>query len=214
MTEAVKGKRRYDSSRRRELAKQNRVSVLEAARELFLARGYAATTIAEIASRAGVSVETVYKAFGNKAGLAKAVFDVTVAGDDEPIPLAERPEIRAVEAEPDARDKIARFFETYPARRARTAPIERMIRDAAGTDPGAATVRDELIAELHRGMTMFATRLVEDGGVRTDLTVADVADILFAYISVELYEVLVLMRGWSLDRYASFITDALITALT
>lgn len=214
MTEGVKEKRRYDSSRRRELAKQNRAAILDAARELFLTDGYAATTIAEIASLAGVSVETIYKAFGNKPGLAKALFDVAVVGDDEPMPLFERPEIKAVEAEPDARKKIEMWFSHYPARRGRTAPIELVIRDAAATDRAAAVVRDELRDELLRGMRMFATNLVDSGGVRAGLSVEAVADILFVYISVELYELLVLMRGWSIDRYARFITDALIVALT
>jgi AcrR family transcriptional regulator len=212
MTPPVKDKRRYDSSRRQELARQNRQAIVDAARDLLVANGYAATTIGEIARRAGVSVETVYKAFGNKAGLAKAVFDVTVVGDDEPIPLAERPEIRVVEAEPDARKKIELFFETFPTRRSRTAPIERMIRDAAATDAGAAAVRDELMAEQRRGMAMFATRLVEDGGVRPDLTVEDVADILYAYVSLDFFELLI-GRGWSQQRYGRFVTDALIAAL-
>lgn len=213
MARTVKEKRRYDSSRRQELARQNRRAILDAARELFLANGYAATTIGEIAGGAGVSVETVYKAFGNKPGLAKAVFDVTVAGDDEPVPMAERPEIKVVEAERDARRKIERFFETYPARRSRTAAIERMIRDAAATDAAAAMVRDQLSAELRRGMTMFAARLVEDGGTRPELTVDDVADILYAYVSLDFYELLT-GRGWSLQRYARFVADALIAALT
>jgi AcrR family transcriptional regulator len=213
MADSVKGKRRYDSTRRRQLARQTRQAIRDAARDLFLANGYAATTIGEIAGEAGVSVETVYKAFGNKPGLAKAVFDVTVVGDDEPVPMAERPEIRVIEAEPDARKKIELFFEAYPARRSRTAAIERMIRDAAATDAAAATVRDQLIAELHRGMTMFATHLVEDDGIRPELTVDDVADILCIYVSLEFYE-LVTMRGWSQQRYARFVTDALVAALT
>ena len=214
MTEPVKEKRRYASSRRRELAKQNRASILDVARELFLARGYAATTIGEIASSAGVSVETVYKAFGNKPGVAKAVFDVAVVGDDRPVPLFERPEIKAVQAEPDVRKKIEMWFSHYPARRGRTAPIELVIRDAAAIDRAAAAVRDELRDELLRGMRMLATNLMDGGGVRAGLSVEEVADILFAYISVELYEVLVLMRGWSIERYTRFITDALILGLT
>lgn len=213
MVRAVKDKRRYDSSRRQELAKENRRAILAAARDLFVENGYAATTVGEIAGQAGVSVETVYKAFGNKPGLAKAVFDVTVAGDDEPVPVAERPEVKVVEAEPDARRKIELFFATFPARRSRTAAIERMIRDAAAADAAAARVRDQLTDELHRGMTMFATHLVEGGGLRPELTVDDVADILYAYVSLDFYELL-MTRGWSQQRYARFVTDALIAALT
>ncbi len=214
MVRDVKSKRRYDSSRRLEMAKQNRLAILDAARQLFVDRGYAATTIGQIASAAGVSVETVYKAFGNKAAVAKAVFDVGVVGDDEPVPMFERPEIKAIEAEPDAGRKIELFFAYYPERRGRTGPIELVIRDAAASDPGAAEVREQMKAELLRGMTMFATTLVEGGGTRPGLSVADVADILFAYVSVELYEVLVVMRRWSMERYARFIIDAMLAALT
>ena len=214
MPRAVKQKRPYDSSRRLELAQQNREAILAAARARFLADGYAATTIAAVAADAGVSVETVYKAFGNKPKLAKAVFDVAVVGDDEPVPMFERPEIKAVYAEPDAKKKIEVFFSYYPARRSRTAPIEVVIRDAAASDPAAAVVRDELKKELLRGMTMFAADLVGTGGLRSGLTVDDVADILYAYVSVDMYQVLVLWRGWSLERYTRFMTDALLAALT
>lgn len=213
MVRPVKGKRRYDSSRRQELAQLNRQAILEAARHLLLENGYAATTIGGIAQQAGVSVETIYKTFGNKAGLAKALFDVSVVGDDEPIPLAERPEIKAVEAEHDAAKKIELFFAGFPARRGRTAPIERMIREAAATDAAAAAVRDQLKAELHRGMTMFATNLIESGGLRPGLTTEDVADILYAYASLDFFDVLT-GRGWSHQRYARFVTNALIAALT
>src|SRR5918997_474080 len=90
MSEGVKGSRPYDSSRRRAQARQTRAAILEAARARFLERGYATTTVGEIAADVGVSVETVYKAFANKAGLLKAMFDVAIVGDDEPIPLQER----------------------------------------------------------------------------------------------------------------------------
>src|SRR5258708_6894981 len=98
--------RRYDSTRRRQQAQHNRGAVLAAARTRFLAKGYAATTIAEIARDAGVSVETVYKAFANKAGVLKALFDVSVAGDDAAIPMIEREVIQAVINAPEAEQKI------------------------------------------------------------------------------------------------------------
>jgi AcrR family transcriptional regulator len=214
MAKAVKKKRPYDSSRRQELAKQNRLAILDAARDLFFDRGYAATTIAEIAARAGVSVETIYKAYGNKPGVAKALFDHAAAGDLEPVALFDRPEVKAVEAEPDARKKIELFFSAYPTRRARTGPVELFLRDAAVTDPAAAAVRAEVKAEQLRGMTMFATQLKGARGIRRGLEVDEIADLLFAYLSVELYEVLVVSRGWSLERYARFMIDALIAALT
>src|ERR671933_222424 len=99
-------KRSYDASRRREQARARRLAVILAARDLFERDGFRATTISAVASRAGVSPESIYKGFGGKAALAKAVFDLVIAGDDEPVPVAERPEARLVQAEPDVRRKI------------------------------------------------------------------------------------------------------------
>ena len=97
------GPRQYDSSRRQAHARERRAAVLRAALDRFLEQGYSSTTIAQVAGDADVSVETVYKTFGNKAGLLKAVFDVAVAGDDEPVPMVERDDIQRVIAEPDGR---------------------------------------------------------------------------------------------------------------
>src|SRR6476659_6509325 len=100
------GPRQYDSSRRQARAQESRAAVLRAALDRFLEQGYSSTTIAQIAGDADVSVETVYKTFGNKAGLLKAVFDVAVAGDDEPVAMADREFVAQIQAEPDARRKL------------------------------------------------------------------------------------------------------------
>ena len=135
MSERVKPKitrpstRQYDSSRRQELARQNRAAVLDAARVRFLRDGYAPTTLNDIAADAGVSVQTVYKTFADKGGVLKAVFDVTLAGDDEPIPIAEREIIQRVIREPDPAQKIAIYIghrrEGHAAYRADPAPRAR-----------------------------------------------------------------------------------------
>ena len=106
MSSPVKPRRRYDSSRRQEQAQHNRSTVLQAARQLFLEHGFAATTMPAIASTAGVSVQTVYKAFGNKPRLAKAVFDVAIAGDDEPVPILQRASLGRVRDEHDPREEV------------------------------------------------------------------------------------------------------------
>src|SRR5215211_1427456 len=105
MSGSVK-RRPYDASRRQEAARRTRARVLEVARERFLADGYAATTLASIATAADVSVETINKAFRNKAGVLKAMFDVAIAGDDEPVPIAERGFVAAIQAEPDGPAKL------------------------------------------------------------------------------------------------------------
>src|SRR4051794_3541146 len=113
-------KRTYDASGRRERARARRLAVVLVARDLFERDGYRRTTIAGVAARAEVSAESVYKTFGSKAELAKAVFDFVIAGDDEAVPVAERPAAQAVRDEPDARRKIELFIEGLAQRHARS----------------------------------------------------------------------------------------------
>ena len=112
--------------------------MLRAALARFLDQGYSSTTIAQVAGDADVSVETVYKTFGNKAGLLKAVFDVAVAGDDEPVPMVERDDIQRVIAEPDAVRKLALYFDHFVDTMPRTAPVQLLVRDAAATNNDTA----------------------------------------------------------------------------
>jgi AcrR family transcriptional regulator len=203
--------RRYDSSRRRAQAGQNRLAVIEAARSRFFADGYAGTTVLQIASDAGVSVETIYKAFGNKAGLLKAVFDVAVAGDDEPVAMADRDFIARIEAEPQARTKIemyvAHLCESVP----RAAPVQLLARDAGAADADAAGVYAQTRAEALHGMTLFARNLQETGQLK--VSVNEARDVLWTYFGAEVYELLVLERGWSTKRYGRFLAEAVIAAL-
>src|SRR5689334_23933171 len=127
-------KRSYDASRRREQSRARRRAVVAAAGELFEQDGYRATTIAAVAARAGVSPESVYRGFGSKAALAKAVFDLAVAGYDDPVPVAERPAMLAVRSEPDVRRKIAMFLEGLAQRQARSADVQILIRDGRHVD--------------------------------------------------------------------------------
>ncbi len=203
--------RRYDSTRRRQQAQQNRHAILAAARTRFLAQGYAATTIAEIARDAGVSVETVYKAFATKAGVLKALFDVSVAGDDEPIPMAERDVIAEVRNAPRAARKIEIYARHLAATMPRSAPVQLLARDGAAASPDAAEVWTQIRNETLTAMTMFASDLAQTGQLRVRATAA--RDVLWTYHAPELYELLVLERGWSAARYGKFIAEALIAAL-
>src|SRR6476646_542523 len=123
MSPSVNPRRAYDSSGRREQARQNRGTILDAARTRFLELGYAGTTMGAVAADAGVSVETVYKAFGNKAGLVKGVFDVAIVGDDEPVPLMEREFVQRNRAEPDPRRKLTAYAEHFRVTAARSMPL-------------------------------------------------------------------------------------------
>ena len=203
--------RRYDSSRRQEQARANRAAILESARRRFLERGYGSTTVAEVAGDAGVSVETIYKAFANKAGLLKAVFDVSVAGDDDPVPMVERDVIAQIVAETDARQKLQRYAEHMVESMPRAAPVQLLARDAAAADPEAAAVWSQTRAELLAGMTLFAQDLVGTGSLR--VPVDEARDILWTYVSPEIFELLVVERGWSVARYGAFLADGLVAAL-
>jgi AcrR family transcriptional regulator len=203
--------RRYNSTHRRQQAQQNRRRVLQAARQRFLAQGYAATTIAEIAQDAGVSVETVYKTFTTKAGVLKALFDVSVAGDDDPIPMIQREVIQDVLNAPEAARKIAIYAKHLASTMPRSAPVQLLARDGAASSPDAATVWKQIRQETLTAMKMFAADLAETGQLRVSATLA--RDVLWTYHAPELYELLVLERGWSAARYGKFITRALTDAL-
>lgn len=213
MSSPVKPRRPYDSTSRLEQARRTRGSVLETARRLFLDQGYAATTVAAIAAEAGVSVETVYKAFGNKPGLVKAVFDVSVVGDDEPVPMLQRDLVRRIQAELDPRRKLAMYGEHLSESAPRSVPVQLLVRAAAASDPGAAGVWDQMLAERLTGMAQLARHLHEDRHLRTEMSRDDARDILWTYSAAEWYELLVIRRGWSPDRYGRWIGDALIAAL-
>ena len=207
----VKTTRRYDSSRRAVQARQNRAAVLAAARELFLSAGFAATTVAAIAARAGVSVETVYKGFGGKPGLVGALCEEAFAGDGPVPPYVRSDRLQATES--DARTIIRGFGMLSTEVAPRVAPIQLLVRAAAATDPEMADLYTEMQDQRLDRMTHNANNLARGGHLRADITVAHAAQIMWTYSSPELYELLVLRRDWPLERFGAFIADALISAL-
>jgi AcrR family transcriptional regulator len=213
MNRPVNRVRSYDSRRRQEQARQNRARILDAARAHFLTHGYQGTTVSAVAVDAGVSVETVYKAFANKAGLLKAVFDVTLAGDDEPVPMMDREEIRRNQAEPDPHKKLQMYAEFYAERAARAVPFEVLARDAAAGDPAAAAIWSQMTQERLTGMTHFARHLHDGAHLRRRVTVDEARDVLWTFSSPQLWELLVMHRGWTPDRFAAWMGQMLIAAL-
>lgn len=207
----VKRKRSYDTTRRREQAHQNRVRIADTAEELFLRDGYAATTVTAIASAAGVSADTIYKTFGGKPGLIRAIRDHALEGEG-PVPAEQRSdEIQTRETNPE---EIINAWGAFVAELApRASPILLLIRDASATDPEVCALRDEMDASRLKRMTQNARRLRDAGHLRSELTLAQATDVLWTYSSPELYELLVLRRGWSPKRYGQFVADAMIDAL-
>ena len=206
-------KRAYDASGRQARARARRLAVVLAARDLFERDGYRPTTIAAIAAHAGVSAESVYKGFGTKAALAKQVFDLALAGDDEPVPVAERPATLAVRDEPDVRRKVALFAEGLAQRQARSALVTILIRDGRHVDDSLAPVWAKLRDEGLAGMTALGRHLLETGQLRPGLDLAEVRDVLWNYLAIDHYERLVLDRGWPLGRYERWLAEAITSAL-
>ena len=206
-------KRAYDGSRRREQARARRLAVVQAARELFETGGFRQTTIAAIAKRAGVSSESIYKTFGTKAALAKAVFDLELAGDDEPVPIAERPAVQAIRDEPDVRRKITLFAEGLAQRQARSAAVQILIRDGRHVDDSLAPVWAALQREGLTGMTALGRHLLDTGKLREGLTIEQVRDVLWNYLAIDAYERLVLIQGWSQQRYSNWLAHTMVSAL-
>jgi AcrR family transcriptional regulator len=207
----VKTKRRYDASRRRAQAAETRGTVLDVARRQFLEQGYATTTMAAIADEAGTSVETVYKAFGSKSGLVRALWERGLTGRDA-VPAPQRSDLlSSTETDPE---RVLRGWGEFTTELApEGAPIMLLVRGAAATDPDMAALLAEAEDQRRTRMRHNARRLQQRGWLRPGISLAAATDILWTYSSAELYDLLVLKSGWSAKRYGEFIGDALVAAL-
>lgn len=208
-------RRAYDNSRRAEQARLTRRGVLDAARELLTERGPGAVTMRDVAVHAGVSTETVKKAFGTKTALIKRVYDVTLAGDDEPIPMIDRPEIQAVLAATDPRGILARYASAARQIGERVGPmLAKLLAAARGGDPELTQFRTTINNERLVGADAVVSHLAATGGLRSGLEPHRARDIVWTLISPEVYELLVNDRDWSPDEYEQWLAQALGDALT
>jgi AcrR family transcriptional regulator len=207
----VKPKRRYDASGRQAQARRTRQAILDAAQRQFLDGGYAATTIAAIAAEAGVSVETIYKAFGGKPGLVRAIYQRGLAGQ-QPIPAYQRAdEMRERETDPRT---IMRNWGTIASEVGSVvSPIARLVRAAAASDPDMAALLKANNDVRERRARHHARFLKQRGYLGQGVTLAQATDILWTCTSDELYDLLVTQRGWSPSRYARFLGEYLIATL-
>ena len=211
MVETVKPRRQYDSRRRREQAAQTRRDIEAAADRLFRERGYVGTSMPAIAAEAGVVVETVYRAFGSKAGLCRAIIEAALAGGSRraEAPPEERPAIRAVIEETDPRRKLELYAATQPGVHGRSGPLYRVLVGGAECDPDLREVLDELEARRLHGLEAFAGQLAESRALRSDLSVEQARDIIWTLCSPAVHEQLVGARGWTSETYRDWLASAL-----
>ncbi len=184
--------------------------MIDAARTLFFERGYGATTIEAISALADVPAATVYRLFSSKRGILKALLDVSIAGDDEAVPMADRPAVRSLLAAPDPRNKVGGFVAIAAQVNSRTAAIYRILVSAAASDPDAAALLDELTRQRQEGQGGLARSLARAGALRPKLRERDAGDIIHALMSPEVYRLLVVDRGWPPERYEKWLTETLV----
>lgn len=207
----VKSRRRYDSPLRQAQALRTREAVLDAAQRQFVDTGYAVTTISAIAKEAGVSVDTIYKAFGGKPGLVRAVYERGLKGQG-PVPAYQRSDdMRVHESDPRAIMRKWAALTTEVA--SEVTPIRLLMRSAAATDPAMAALLKDMNDERLKRMRHHARFLANRGYLRDGVSVAQATDVLWTCSSAEIYELLVLERGWSLPRFGRFIAEFMIAAL-
>jgi AcrR family transcriptional regulator len=210
----AQAKRPYDARRRRERATEERSEtrrrVVDAARELFLERGYVATTMADIAREAGVALQSVYTAGQSKADLLHLVTDLAVAGDSQEVMLVDRPVYAAVAAEPDPARQIGMLAGLIATTMERLAPVWITYREAAAVDPKAAA---NLVAAHRRRHETFRTliRMVPEQHLRNDHDRS--ADTAWAVGSIDVFLLLRTVLEWDPAQYAEWLRDTLIDQL-
>jgi AcrR family transcriptional regulator len=190
-----------------------RAAVVEAARTLFVERGYAAATVEAISERSDVPPATVYRLFSSKLGILTALIDLSVAGTEDAVALADQPTAQGLLADPDPSTQLAGFAAICREVNARTAPLYRTLVSAAESDPDASALLAERTRRRSAGQDLIARSLARARALRPDLRERDAADIIHALMSPEVYQLLVADRGWRPQRYERWLTQTLIDQL-
>jgi AcrR family transcriptional regulator len=202
-------KRRYDSSRRRDQAAATRRAILDAAQRLFEGRGYAGTSMADVAREAGVALKTVYLAFETKSGLLRAVWHRALRGDEGEAAVAERDWYRAVLEDPDPGRQLERTVENGVMVKRRAGATMRVIQAAAVSDPDVAALWGRIQTDFHANQRAIVESMAAKRALRRGLDVDGAADRLWMLNHPTVYWLLVGERGWSDERYGEWLEGAL-----
>lgn len=200
--------RAYRSPRRAAQAAATRHLILTASRELFTKQGYAATTVADIAERAEVALDTVYAAVGPKPVVMRAVLESAISGTDDAVPAEQRPYVAEIQAARSAPEKLRRYAAAITEMQPRLAPIVIALRQAAITDQECADLWNEISERRARNMRLLAADLRTTGELRPDLSDDDIADIIWGTNSPEFWNLMVTERGWSHEQFEHWLADA------
>ena len=206
-------KRTYDSTRRQEQARRTRARVIEAAAGLFVAQGYSATSVAEIAAAAEVSPQTIYATFGTKGALLGAAVEVALAGDDEPVAVLDRPEAQAALTAPTAAEAASGFAGLATRLLERAGHLLHAAEGAAQEDPELRALWEgghrARLADMRRTAGAFA----DSGLLRPGLDPETAADLLWALASPDTYRSFTVLRGWTARRYERWLRDTVLATV-
>jgi AcrR family transcriptional regulator len=207
MPDGVKPTRRYDSPRRREQAAATRQQILDAAQRLFERQGYAATTMAAIATEAGVALKTVYLGFETKSGVLRALWNLLLRGDQADVPIGRRRWYLDVVEEPDPRRQLRLTARNSREVKLRAGAILKVIRDAVSADPEIAALWARIQREFHDNQRGIVEALHARGALRDGLGVDRATDLLWTINHPDLWHLLVGERGWTPEAYEQWCAD-------
>lgn len=209
MSEPEEPKRKYNSSRRSAQARQTRRLVIEAARNLFFQNGYSITTIEAIAREAGLAPETIYAAFGSKPAILRELLNVSLVGDDSPVPLLQRSYILSAKEETDQRHLIATFAENISQIMTRVSPVFALMRATAVSDAEVAALQARVLKNRTEGIGFFVQQLARIGPLRAGLEVEPATITAWTLSSAEVFDLLTAGQGWTREQYVAWLAEAL-----
>lgn len=203
MAKAVK--RPYDNTRRQAQVRATRLKVIDAAKAMFIANGYPATTLDSVAEAADVPLPTLYRHFGSKRALLTAVLETSFVGDDEPVAFVDRPGVQAALAEADPERLLVAFARIAREFMERSSDILHVLASAAQVDGEAAELLDAIRRQRHTGQSRIVAALVKRRALEPTLRPPEAADIVYLLWSPDTYRTLTVERGWSPERYEAWL---------
>jgi AcrR family transcriptional regulator len=214
MTKQKSPKREYDSSRRQAQANETRRHILEAARKLFMERGYAGATAEAIAAEAGVAAQTIYAIFKNKKKILVGLMNVSpTTGVEDHTPMSERANVQAVAQEHDQRRQLQMFAQVVAGNLNQVAAVFEIMTDAAKIEPDFERIVEKLNKQRLEHMTLAVQQIFANGPFREQIDEIYARDTVWTLTSGEVFLLLTRDRGWSKEQYAGWLADMLIRAL-
>jgi TetR/AcrR family transcriptional regulator, regulator of autoinduction and epiphytic fitness len=211
MPESVK--RPYDNSRRLAQARATRLKVIETAKDLFIEKGFPATTLESVADAADVPLPSLYRLFKSKRALLAAVLDTSFGGDDQPLAFVDREAVQAALHEADSRRLLEAFARIATELLERSSAIQLVLASAAHVDPEAADLWADIRQQRHTGQSRIIAALVERGALDPDLEPSEAADIVYLLMSPDTYRILTLERGWKPEQFQKWLARSLCSTL-